>query len=126
MNLSYATIPSPDATMVRLNREIERRYHVEDRKNPNNELSYKPEEKVNEEKLSEIWHMHGAYSRFGKDSERVEAIENIPLPPTNKVLQSFFGKINFVRRFIPSFAKVAKSISKLLKKDIRFQWDEQG
>lgn len=114
--------------MVRLNREIERRYHVEDQKNPNNEPKYKPEEQVKEEKLSEIWHMHfdGVYSRSGKDPERVEEIENIPLPPTRKVLQSFFGKINFVRRFIPNFAKVVKPISKLLKKYIIFQWGEQG
>ena len=87
-NFSYATIPSLYGSMVRLNREIERRYHVEDQKNPNNELKYKLEEQVKEEKISEIWHMHfdGAYSRSGKDPERVEAIENIPLSPTKKVL----------------------------------------
>ena len=81
MDLSYATIPSPDGTMVRLNRELERKYHVEDPKNPHNELKRRSdeignyailsnfleplEEKVKEEKLSEVWHMNfdGAYSR---------------------------------------------------------------
>ena len=69
-------------------------------------------------------HFDGAYSRSGKDPERVEVIEKIPLPPTKKALRSFFGKINFVRRFIPNFAEVARSISKLLKRDVKFHWDE--
>lgn len=63
----------------------------------------------------------GAYSRSNKYFERLEAIEKIPLPPTKKVFQSFFGKISFVRRFIPNFSKVAKPINKLLKKDSIFQ-----
>ena len=83
-NFSYATIPSLYGSMVRLNREIERKYHVGDPNNPSNELKYKSEEignyvvfsnflgpleeKVKEEKLCEIWHMHfdGSYSRSGK------------------------------------------------------------
>ena len=59
------------------------------------------------------------------DPERVETIENIPFPTTKKSLQSFHGKINFVHRFIPNYAKIAKPIYKLLKKDVKFEWDEQ-
>jgi hypothetical protein len=40
MDLSYATIPTCDNTFVRLNREQEKRYHVEDPKDPMNELVY--------------------------------------------------------------------------------------
>lgn len=50
------------------------------------------------------------------DLERVEDIDKIPIPKTVKSIQSFFGKINFVRRFISSFAKIVKPISKMLKK----------
>jgi hypothetical protein len=32
MDLTYATISTPDSAMFRLNRELERRYHVEDPK----------------------------------------------------------------------------------------------
>ena len=60
------------------------------------------------------------------DPERVQAIEKIPLPTTKKSLQSFHGKINFVHRFIPNYAEIAKPIYKLLKKDVKFEWDEQG
>ena len=38
MDLSYATIPMPDNNFVRLDRELEKRYHVEDPRKPNNEI----------------------------------------------------------------------------------------
>jgi hypothetical protein len=44
MDLSYATIPTCDNTFVRLNREQEKRYHVEDPKDPMNELVYEMED----------------------------------------------------------------------------------
>ena len=56
--------------------------------------------------------------------ERVEAIAKIPLPSTKKGLQSFFGKINFLRRFTPNLAEVTKPLNRLLRNDVKFQWDE--
>jgi hypothetical protein len=44
MALTYATIPTPDGAMFRLNRELERRYHAEDPRNPRNELKYKEDD----------------------------------------------------------------------------------
>jgi hypothetical protein len=41
VDLTYATIPTPNGAMFRLNRELERRCHVEDPRNPRNELNYK-------------------------------------------------------------------------------------
>jgi hypothetical protein len=41
MDLTYATIPTLDGAMFKLNRELKRMYHVEDPKNPINELNYK-------------------------------------------------------------------------------------
>lgn len=40
MDLSYATIPTFDNTFVRLHRELERRYQVENPKEQNNEMVY--------------------------------------------------------------------------------------
>ena len=37
-------------------------------------------------------------------------------------MQSFLGKINFVRRFIPNFAQVVKPLQFLVKKDVPFKW----
>ena len=60
------------------------------------------------------------------DPERVEAIQKIPLPHNLKSLQSFLGKTNFLRRFIPNYAEIAKPIQSLLKKDVKFLWKEDG
>eukprot|EP00253_Pinus_taeda_P032992 PITA_32992 len=60
------------------------------------------------------------------DPERIEAIQKIPLPHNLKTLQSFLGKINFIRRFIPNYAEISKPIQSLLKKDAKFVWQEDG
>ena len=60
------------------------------------------------------------------DPERVQAIQQVPLPQTKKALQSFLGQINFVRRFIPNLAETLKPIQRLLKKDVKFEWTEEG
>jgi hypothetical protein len=60
------------------------------------------------------------------DPERVKAIEGIPLPQNKKALQSFLGQINFVRTFIPNLVELMKPILKLLKKDVKFEWTNEG
>jgi len=60
------------------------------------------------------------------DPERVKAIERVPLSQTNKALQYFFGQINFVRRFIPNLVETIKPILNILKKDVKFEWTDEG
>jgi ribonuclease HI len=84
MDLSYATLPTPHGSTFKLTREVYRKYHVEDPKNPKNELKYDDEglgnyaifsnsivslkEKVQENELDKVWYMNfdGAFSRAGK------------------------------------------------------------
>ena len=40
-------------------------------------------------------------------------------------IQSFLGKIKFVRRFIPNFSKLVKHITTMLKKDAKIKWIDQ-
>jgi hypothetical protein len=56
------------------------------------------------------------------DPERVKDINELNPPSSKKGVQSFFGKINFVRRFVPDYASIVKSINSLLKNDQRFEW----
>ena len=60
------------------------------------------------------------------DPERVEAINKVPLPLNKKSLQSFNGKIIFIRRFMQNLAELMKPTQKLLKKDAKFEWDNEG
>jgi hypothetical protein len=56
------------------------------------------------------------------DPKRVKSINELRPPSSKKGVQSFFGKINFVWRFVPDYASIVKSINLLLKKDQRFEW----
>jgi hypothetical protein len=59
------------------------------------------------------------------DPERVQSIKDV-YPPTNrKSLQSFLGKINFIRRFFLNFVERIKPLSAFLKKDVAFRWDDK-
>jgi hypothetical protein len=52
----------------------------------------------------------------------VATIQQIGLPIYKKEIQSFLGKVNFLRRFITNFVEVVKYINNMLKKDNTFQW----
>jgi hypothetical protein len=58
--------------------------------------------------------------------KRVESIGKVPLPTTKKLLQSFLRQINFFHRFIPNYAEIMKPIYKLLKKDVKFEWNDES
>lgn len=60
------------------------------------------------------------------DPSKIETIKKIPLPRDKKAFQSFFGKINFIRRFIPNFIEIIKPLNNLLKKNVLFKWDDNG
>jgi len=51
------------------------------------------------------------------DPKQIEAIETINIPRNKKEIQSFLGKIIFLRRFIPNFVEIVKLIIDMLKKD---------
>ena len=57
------------------------------------------------------------------DPLKVEAIVNLPSPSSLHQLQSLQGKANFLRRFIPNYAEVAKGFTRILKKNVPFHWD---
>ena len=58
------------------------------------------------------------------DPERPQAISKITYPSNKKAMQEFLGKINFVRRFIPSFSEIIRPLQKMIKKDAIFNWGQ--
>jgi len=54
--------------------------------------------------------------RISMDPERNKAIMQIPPPHNKNSMQSFFGKINFVRRFVLDFAEIVKPLQWMIKK----------
>ena len=59
------------------------------------------------------------------DLGRTEAIKAIVLLHNKKAMQSFLGKIKFVRRFISDFAEIVKLLQKMIKKDFNFKWTKE-
>eukprot|EP00253_Pinus_taeda_P003432 PITA_03432 len=58
------------------------------------------------------------------DTKRVKAIQTFSVPRSKKDIQSFLGKINFVRRFIPNFAELVKCITSMLRKGLEVRWTD--
>lgn len=56
------------------------------------------------------------------DPKRVEAIQKINLPQNKTERQSFLGKVNFMRRFITTFAEIMRWITNMLKKESDIRW----
>jgi hypothetical protein len=59
------------------------------------------------------------------DPERFQSIKDVRPLANKKSLQSFLGKINFIRRFVPNFVEKIKPLSALLKKDVAFRWGDE-
>jgi hypothetical protein len=64
--------------------------------------------------------------RINIDPSRIEGIQKLEHPRNIKELQSFIGKINFLRRFIPNLAKLLRNITNMLKKDTKMKWDTES
>eukprot|EP00253_Pinus_taeda_P016738 PITA_16738 len=60
------------------------------------------------------------------DPARVQAIQQIDLPRNKKEIQSFNGKMNFLRRFVPNLAEHLREITNILKKDSQVKWMEEA
>jgi hypothetical protein len=56
------------------------------------------------------------------DPIRVEEIMNIDTPRSKKEVQSFLGKVNFLRRLILNLAKIIKYITNMLRKVNEIKW----
>lgn len=59
------------------------------------------------------------------DPEKIEAIINRPSPINIKQLLSFLQTCSWYRRFIPQFAHVTQPLSRLTRKNIKWQWNNE-
>jgi hypothetical protein len=59
------------------------------------------------------------------DPTKVQEVMDWKPPTSVHQIQSFLGLAGYYRRFIPDFSKIAKPMAELLKKEIKFRWDDK-
>jgi hypothetical protein len=100
-----------DVTVYSKNRE----YHIQ-------HLTHKTIFGVEEGKL--LGHII-SQARIRIDPKGLKEIAQLPLSHNKKAMQLFFGKINFVRKFMPDFTETIKPLQKIICKDADFKWDDE-
>jgi len=59
------------------------------------------------------------------DPKKIKSIEEWPRPENLKDVQRFIGLCNYYRRFVKDFAKIAKPLHNLTRKNIKFLWTNE-
>lgn len=60
------------------------------------------------------------------DPKKVEVILAWPRPHNLKTLRGFLGIIGYYRRFIRDYGSIARPLTALLKKNVKFQWNPEA
>jgi hypothetical protein len=59
------------------------------------------------------------------DPTKVQEVMDWKPPTSVHQIRSFLGLAGYYRRFIPDFSKIAKPMTELLKKEVKFYWDDK-
>jgi len=59
------------------------------------------------------------------EKEKVDRVLSWPEPRNVKDIRKFLGLANYYRRFIKNFAQVARPMNVLMRKDVKWQWEEE-
>ncbi|KAM2748489.1 hypothetical protein EV2_027508 [Malus domestica] len=58
------------------------------------------------------------------DPQKIAAVESWEQPRTVTEVRSFLGLAGYYRRFVQDFSMIALPLTKLTRKDVKFEWDE--
>lgn len=77
---------------------------------------------------SELKYLGYVVDRFGlrTDPSKVEVIMNFPVPRDAKEVKRYLGLCGWYRRFIDNFSKVARPLTRLTSKKVRFEWSPEA
>ncbi len=59
------------------------------------------------------------------DRVKVQGVDDWQHPKNLTELRSWMGFINFYRRFIKGFSKIARALNELTKKGVQWEWTEE-
>jgi len=58
--------------------------------------------------------------------DKIETIRDWPTPKCLRDAQAFFGLASYYRRFVQGFATIAEPLTRLTKKHVHFNWNEEA
>ena len=59
------------------------------------------------------------------DPEKVEAVMSWERPKSVFEIRSFLGLAGYYRRFIEDFSRIAAPMTRLTRKEVKFDWDDR-
>ena len=59
------------------------------------------------------------------DPSKIQDVLNWKAPTSVPEIRSFLGLAGYYRRFVPDFSKISRSMTELLKKGVKFVWDDK-
>ena len=59
------------------------------------------------------------------DLKKVKAVQDFPVPTDVKIVRCFVGLTSYYRRFVPNYAKVARPLHQLTKKNVKSTWTQE-
>ena len=59
------------------------------------------------------------------DSDKIKAIQEMPVPKTEKEVRGFIGKLQYISRFIAKLTTICDPVFKLLRKNQPIEWNEE-
>ena len=90
-----------------------------------NKLYLKPEKCIFEARKIEFLGLILSEKQVEMDPVKIEGVAKWPTPRNVKDVQSFLGFVNFYRRFIEDFSKIARPLHDLTQKDSKWVWEEK-
>jgi hypothetical protein len=77
--------------------------------------------------LKEVQFLGHIISKDGisMDPEKIQDVLNWSAPTSVSEIRSFMGLAGHYRWFVPEFSKIARPMTELLKKGVRFNWDDK-
>ena len=59
------------------------------------------------------------------DPEKVEVVMSWERPKSVFEIRSFLGLAGYYRRFIEDFSRIAATMTRLTRKEVKFEWDDR-
>ena len=63
--------------------------------------------------------------RVGMEKEKMQGVIEWLVPKSVKDVQKFLGLANYYRRFVKDFAKIAKPLHEMTRKENKWSWEER-